>query len=149
MVNKWQLMPVIDDDFIKKNPEYNKIILQLLFNRRLTEKKDIKLFFEPDKSELSDPFLFKDMTAAAALTIQHIKEQNLIVIYGDYDADGVTATALVREILNIFKAQTKIYIPGRISEGYGLNKKAINELTKGGAKLIITVDNGIRNKEEA
>ncbi|MDP2736868.1 MAG: single-stranded-DNA-specific exonuclease RecJ, partial [bacterium] len=148
MANRWELKPVVGNDFIKKNSEYNKIILQLLFNRRLINKQDIESFFQPDKISLSDPFLFKNMKAAAALTIKHIKEQNLIVVYGDYDADGVTATAALIEILNIFKARTSVYIPGRASEGYGLNKKAINELVKIGAKLIITVDNGIRNKEE-
>ncbi|MFA6306269.1 MAG: single-stranded-DNA-specific exonuclease RecJ [Patescibacteria group bacterium] len=149
MSSRWELKPVIDNDFIKKNPEYNKIILQLLFNRRLTDKPEIESFFQPDKIGLSDPFLFKDMEAAAALAIKHIKEQNLIVVYGDYDADGVTATAALIEILNIFKARAGVYIPGRASEGYGLNKKAIDQLIKIGAKLIITVDNGIRNKEEA
>jgi len=141
-------MPVASDDFVKQNPEYNKIILQLLFNRGLIDKEQIEVFFEPEKVELSDPFLFKNMAAAVDLAIKHIKEQNLIVVYGDYDADGVTATALVREILNIFKAKTSIYIPARTSEGYGLNKKAIDELAKSGAQLIITVDNGSRNKDE-
>jgi len=148
MANRWELKPAATNDFIKKNPEYNKIILQLLFNRRLTEKQDIELFFQADKISLSDPFLFKNMEEAAILTIKHIKGQNLIIIYGDYDADGVTATAALIEILNIFKAKTGVYIPGRTSEGYGLNKKAIDELIKTGVKLIITVDNGIRNKEE-
>jgi len=148
MSNRWELEPIAPNDFIKKNPEYNKIILQLLFNRRLINKKDIESFFQPDKISLSDPFLLKNMEAAAALTIKHIKEQNLIAICGDYDTDGVTATAALIEILNIFKAKTSVYIPGRASGGYGLNKKAIDELAKNGAKLIITVDNGIRSKEE-
>lgn len=141
-------MPTVEDDFVNARPEYNKIILQLLFNRRLTKKSDIESFFQPDKISLSDPFLFKNMKVAAALVIKHIKEQNLIVVYGDYDADGVTATVALIEVLNIFKAKTSVYIPGRAGEGYGLNKKAIDELIKTGAKLIITVDNGIRNKEE-
>ena len=148
MISKWELKPAATNNFINANSEHNKIILQLLFNRRLIKKQDIELFFQPDKVNLSDPFLLKNMKAAAALTIKHIKAQNLIVVYGDYDADGVTATATLIEILNIFKAKTNVYIPGRASEGYGLNKKAINELVKTGAKLIITVDNGIRNKEE-
>ena len=112
------------------------------------EKQDIESFFQPDKIKLSDPFLFKDMPAAVALTIKHIKEQNLIVVYGDYDADGVTATAALIEILNIFKVKTMVYIPARASEGYGLNKKALDSLAKAGARLVITVDNGIRNKAE-
>lgn len=141
-------MPPAAADFIKKNPAYNKIILQLLFNRGIIKPEQIENFFQPDKMIFSDPFLFKNMKAAAALVIKHVKEQNLIVIYGDYDADGVTATAVLTEILNIFKAKTNVYIPSRSSEGYGLNKKAIAELIKAGAKLIITVDNGIRNKNE-
>jgi len=141
-------MPLAGKDFVNANPEYNKTILQLLFNRGIADKHLIEIFFEPDKVELSDPFLFRDMAAAVDLAVRHVKEQNLIVIYGDYDADGVTATALLREILNIFKAKTQVYIPARASEGYGLNKKAIDELAKNGAKLIITVDNGIRNIDE-
>ncbi|MFH0955700.1 MAG: single-stranded-DNA-specific exonuclease RecJ [Candidatus Falkowbacteria bacterium] len=148
MANRWELKPLVENNFIKKSSEYNKIILQLFFNRQLSKKQDIKLFLQPDKISLSDPFTFNDMKAAVSLTIKHIKEQNLIVVCGDYDADGVTATAALIEILNIFKAKTSVYIPGRASEGYGLNKKAIDELTKIGIKLIITVDNGIRNKEE-
>ncbi|MDO8592554.1 MAG: single-stranded-DNA-specific exonuclease RecJ [bacterium] len=149
MANKWELMPAADADFINNNPEYDKIILQLLFNRRLKEKKEIDEFFNPDKNNLHDPFLFKDMAAAVALVIKHIKAQDVIVIYGDYDADGVTATAVLVEVLNIFKAKTAVYIPARVTEGYGLNKKAIDWLAKEKqAKLIITVDNGIRNKRE-
>ena len=148
MSSKWELKSVVSNDFIKKNSEYNKIILQLLFNRRLMENKEIKSFFQPDKINFSNPFFLKNMKAAVTLTIKHIKERNLIVVYGDYDADGVTATATLIEILNIFKARTSVYIPGRASEGYGLNKKAIDKLIKIGSKLIITVDNGIRNKEE-
>lgn len=149
MANKWELKPVVENNFVKQNPEYDKIILQLLFNRRIIDKQDIELFFHPDRDGFSDPFLFKNMKSAVDLAIKHIKTQNLIVVCGDYDADGVTASAILIEILNIFKAKTRVYIPDRASEGYGLNKKAIDELAKAGAKLIITVDNGIRNKQEA
>ncbi|MDD4901057.1 MAG: single-stranded-DNA-specific exonuclease RecJ [Patescibacteria group bacterium] len=148
MQNKWQLKPAVSADLVKQFPEYNKIILQLLANRNLIEKQAIETFFLPVESKLLDPFLFKDMRAAVELTIQHIKAGDLIAVYGDYDADGVTSAALVTEILKILKAKTAVYIPARITEGYGLNKKAIDELKKNGAKLIITVDNGIRNKSE-
>lgn len=142
-------MPEAGDDFIKTNPDYDKIALQLLYNRRITEKADMENFFKPDKADLSDPFLFKDMAAAVDLAVRHVKEQNLIVIYGDYDADGVTASAALVEILTILKAKISVYIPGRSAEGYGLNKKAVDKLAEAGAKLLITVDNGIRNQEEA
>ena len=148
MANKWELRPEAEDDFIKKNSQYDKIILQLLVNRKLTGKKEIEDFFNPNEKNLFDPFLFKDMAAAVDLTIKHIKAQNLVIVYGDYDADGVTAAAVLVEVLKVFKAWTGVYLPGRTSEGYGLNKKAIDELHNAGAKLIITVDNGIRNKVE-
>lgn len=148
-MNKWELKPVVKDDFVKQNPEYDKIILQLLFNRRITENTAIESFFNPDKARLSDPFLFNHMQSAVDLTVKHIKQGDAIAVFGDYDADGVTASAVLIEILSIFKAKTKIYIPDRASEGYGLNKKAIDELSQAGVKLIITVDNGIRNKQEA
>jgi single-stranded-DNA-specific exonuclease len=88
------------------------------------------------------------MTAAVDLIISHIKSGDKIMIYGDYDADGVTSSALLYDILQIFKAQVDFYLPDRISEGYGLNKSAIDEIKKSGFSLIITVDNGIRNREE-
>jgi single-stranded-DNA-specific exonuclease len=148
MTCHWELKLAISADFIRQLPEYNKIILQLLANRGITEKREIELFFHPQEAKLSDPFLFKDMRLAVELVVKHIKAQNLIVVYGDYDADGVTATAVLWEVLDILKAKADVYIPARISEGYGLNKKAIGELCKEEAKLIITVDNGIRNQAE-
>lgn len=159
MMYNWKVFPKISEKLVhpirdeslsgvKQYPDFQPAILQLLANRGLEEEKEIEKFFQPDKADLSDPFLFRDMRAALALAIRHIKEQNLIIVYGDYDADGVTAVAMLVEILNIFKAKTGVYLPARTSEGYGLNKNAINKLAKIGAKLIITVDNGIRNKEE-
>ncbi|MBI4811873.1 DHH family phosphoesterase [Candidatus Falkowbacteria bacterium] len=151
----WQVMPKINDEFIKKYPEYSPIVLQLLYNRDLTNEKDVEEFL---KSPLSpfvkggdydyDPFLFNGMAATVELIIKHIKGRNKIVVYGDYDADGVTASAALFETLQILKADVGVYIPDRVSEGYGLNKKAIDEIISEKAKLIITVDGGIRGKSE-
>lgn len=142
------MVPKIKDEFISKYPGYNRVVLQLLFNRGLKEKEAIENFLDSDFSKISDPFLFKDMEAAVELIIKHIREQNKILVYGDYDADGVTSSALLAEVLKILKAQAEVYIPDRVSEGYGLNRKAIDEFIKGNIKLIITVDGGIRDKEE-
>ncbi|MDD5031896.1 MAG: single-stranded-DNA-specific exonuclease RecJ [Patescibacteria group bacterium] len=144
----WQVMPKIDNDFIKKYPEYNRVVLQLLFNRNLKDKKEMEKFLNPSADDFFDPFLFNQMAAGVDLIIKHIKAGNKIVVYGDYDADGVTSTAILSEVLTILKAKIEIYIPDRASEGYGLNKKAIDEFIKNDLKLIITVDGGIRNKEE-
>lgn len=144
----WQVKPKIKDSFIKKYPEYNQVILQLLFNRGLKEKTEIEMFLNSDYKKLFDPFLFKDMEAVMELIIKHIKTKNKITVYGDYDADGVTAATVLGETLGILKAEIDVYIPDRVSEGYGLNKKAIDEIAKKEVGLIITVDGGIRNREE-
>ncbi len=142
----WQILPKINEEFIKTYPQYDRVILQLLFNRGLTGAETIHAFFHPE--EESDPFLFNDMAAAVGLIIKHIKEQNKITIYGDYDADGVTSSAVLYDTLKSLKARAEVYIPDRVSEGYGLNKKAIDEIASLGSKLLITVDGGIRAKEE-
>lgn len=128
-------------------PTVNPLILQILFNRGLKTKEDLRWFLS-DEEEFLDPFLFKDMKAAVALIIDHIKKRNKIMIFGDYDADGVTSAALLYDVFSILKASVDFYIPDRVSEGYGLNKKALDQIKADGFSLVITVDNGIRNKEE-
>lgn len=144
----WQIMPKTEEDLIKKYPRYDRLTLQLLFNRGLTGKKEIEKFLDPDYKYSPDPFLFNQMEEAVSLIITAIKEREKIVIYGDYDADGVTAVAVLLDVLNKLAAIVEVYIPDRISEGYGLNRAAIEEISRSGAGLVITVDNGIRNKEE-
>lgn len=151
----WQVLPKINDNtsppapLLKRRGEYSEVVLQLLFNRGIISADDIEEFLSSDYEKYShDPFLFLQMNEAVDLIIKHIKDGNKIIIYGDYDADGVTASALLFEILTMLKAKTEVYIPDRVSEGYGLNNSAIDQLIGDGAKLIITVDGGIRNKQE-
>ncbi len=144
----WRVMPGYDNDFVLKNPEYSAIVLQLLYNRGLKEKGEIEEFLNPEYAKTHDPFLFKDMEAAVNLIIRHAKEKNKIVIYGDYDADGVTSSAVLVDVFRTLRADVDAYIPDRVSEGYSLNRGAIDEIAGTGAKLIITVDCGVRNKEE-
>ncbi|MBU4257346.1 single-stranded-DNA-specific exonuclease RecJ [Patescibacteria group bacterium] len=149
MNKNWLILPQIDREFIKKFPEYSRVVLQLLYNRGLKEKEEIEAFLNPDCAENGyDPFLFQNMRAAVELIIEHIKKAHFIVVYGDFDADGVTASAILAETLSTLKADVDVYIPDRASEGYGLNNQAIDLLAQAGAKLIITVDNGIRGKDE-
>jgi single-stranded-DNA-specific exonuclease len=160
-VKQWQIATKAPDDFISLHPEINPVLLQLLFNRDLKNKIDIKAFLEselaPDKvlvigdnpeHAFYNPFLFKHMTAVVDLIIDHIKKGNPIVVYGDYDADGVTSSVILLETLKILHATVEVYLPDRVTEGYGLNKVAINQIVAQGFKLLITVDNGIRNHEE-
>jgi single-stranded-DNA-specific exonuclease len=148
MKKLWDIMPKAPEEFVK-DTSYNEITVQLLFNRGIVKKEEIELFFQEDYDRaMYDPFLFRDMAAAVELIIKHIKEQNQIVIYGDYDADGVTSSAVLYETLTTLKAKARVYIPDRVSEGYGLRKDAIDEIIKMGAKLIVTVDCGIRDAEQ-
>jgi len=149
MSKNWQILAKIEDNFIEQFPQYDRLTLQLLKNRGLAEKGEIEEFLNADYEINShDPFLFKDMRAAVELIIAKIKAGEKITVYGDYDADGVTSTALMLETLKTLKAEVDVYIPNRVSEGYGLNNEAIKEIYDLGTKLLITVDNGIRGKAE-
>ena len=160
-MKQWQVYSKAPIDFINLHPDINPVLLQLLFNRGLKNKIDIKAFLDseldPDKilvigenpdHAFYNPFLFKNMTAAVDLIINHIKIGSPIVVYGDYDADGVTSSVILLEALKILHANVEVYLPDRVTEGYGLNKTAINQIVAQGFKLLITVDNGIRNHEE-
>ena len=149
MAKKWQIMPRISTDFKKQFPLHNETVLQLLKNRGLIEPQEIEAFLDADYEKYShDPFLFTDMEKAVALIISHIKAGNKMVVYGDYDADGVTSSAILWSVLTSLHAKAEVYIPNRVTEGYGLNIPAIDEIINSGVKLIITVDNAIRNKKE-
>jgi single-stranded-DNA-specific exonuclease len=149
MKKNWQILPPAPKDFFAAQANCSTILSQLLYNRGLVTKEAIEYFLQPElQASMLDPFLFRDMEAAINLVISHIKSGNKIVVCGDYDADGVTSSALLAETLRTLKAQVEVWIPSRFGEGYGLNKNIINELHQNQVKLIITVDNGVRAKEE-
>jgi len=125
------------------------ILWQLLYNRGISNDKEILDFLSIDVDEqILDPFSLDGMDSAVNLLIKHLKEKNKVCIYGDYDADGVTSSAVLFLLLKLFKTQVEVYIPDRKKDGYGVNAKSIKYLSDSGVKLIITVDCGIRNKEE-
>lgn len=127
---------------------YDELAVFLLAARGITEPEDVDEFLNTD-AELSDPFLLKDMEKAVARIRRAIDCFERIAVYGDYDADGVTATALLYLYLESQGADVTYYIPSRMEEGYGLHNDAIETLADRGVKLIITVDNGINSIEEA
>ena len=146
---KWLVMPNIQKQDLDKFPEINPIVLQLLFNRNIKNQQEIDDFLYPDYFEnIHDPFLFADMEKAAARILEAAGNKEKIVVYGDYDADGVSSSAIIVELLKNLGAQVKVYIPYRETEGYGLNQEAAKELIKNGTQLVITVDCGISNKDE-
>lgn len=149
MEKKWEIKEKFPDNFKIEEKNYHDVVWQLLWNRDIKELKSQEKFFKPDlERDLIDPFCFSDMEKAVEAIISHIKNRHKICVYGDYDADGVTSSALMVEILRILRAEVDVYIPHRVTEGYGLNTLAVEKIAESGAKLIITVDNGVRGKEE-
>ncbi|HEX5429659.1 MAG TPA: single-stranded-DNA-specific exonuclease RecJ [Patescibacteria group bacterium] len=129
-------------------PEYEGLVLGLLAARGLTTKEQIEDFLNPDYNKLHDPFLFADMQKICARIFDAIKNQEKIVIYSDYDADAITALAVMYLALKKLGANLDYYIPDRFAEGYGMNVEAVKKLCEDGAKIIITVDCGINAVEE-
>lgn len=145
----WQIAAPVPPELAASFPELNPAVLQLLYNRGWQTADDLRRFLRTESDpQPYDPFLFRDMEAAVKLLISHIKAGNKILVYGDYDADGVTSSTVLFDALISLKAKADIYLPDRVTEGYGLNKPALEQAASDGAKLIVTVDTGIRNHEE-
>lgn len=128
------------------------ILRQVLFNRGLTAEAQAQAFLEGHYLESRDPFLLAGMETAVARIQQAMRDEEIVVVYGDFDADGVTATVLLTEALRAIgfdRRQVWPYIPDRVDEGYGLNCDSLTALKQKGASLIISVDCGIRSPVEA
>lgn len=121
-----------------------EIVSRILAARGLVEPRDVQAFIEPDyESSLHDPFLLKDMHLAVERILGAIKDNQKIVVYGDYDIDGMTATALMEEVLAGLGAEVSTYIPDRFEEGYGINLGSLKNLHRKGVGLVVSVDCGI------
>lgn len=133
---------------LKKSAGLNEVILSILLNRGIDEENKIKRFLRASLEDLYDPFLMKDMDKGTDIIKNAINNKKNIVIYGDYDADGVTSTVILYKALKRCGAKVSYYIPNRESEGYGMNSERIGILKKEGAEVIITCDNGIAAVEQ-
>ncbi len=132
------------------------ILSQLLINRGATSVESARTFLQSKLSSLNDPMLLPDIEKSSKRILEAISKGEKITVYGDYDVDGISATALMVQCLEILsrlygnsKSEISYYIPDRLEEGYGLNAKAIEKLSRMGTKIIITVDCGINSFEEA
>jgi len=135
--------------FLNKFPEYSKTTSQLLWDRSLKTQKAIDEFFSPDYEEdLHNPFLLKDVKKTIKRLEMASERKEKVAVFADYDADGVCGATLLAEILKIFKIKPETYIPDRNLEGYGLNLKAIEQISKKKFDLILTIDCGISDFEE-
>ncbi|MBD3427019.1 MAG: single-stranded-DNA-specific exonuclease RecJ [Candidatus Omnitrophica bacterium] len=124
------------------------LFAQLLLNRDIRTPEQAQQFLFGGLSSCHDPFLMKDMDRGVARIRKAVEKKEKILIYGDYDVDGVTSTALLADILGKMGADTESFIPNRLEEGYGLNIRAVALARDMGVKLIITVDCGINSVEE-
>jgi single-stranded-DNA-specific exonuclease len=124
-------------------PGVNPLVVQLLFNRGISEPAQIETFLNADIRLESDPFLLPDIHQAVSRTYQALLSGEEIAIYGDFDADGITATALLVQGLLSLGGKVIPYIPHRYREGYGLQVAALEKLHEHGISLVITVDTGI------
>lgn len=127
---------------------FSRIMASILALRGFKDGKDAKNFILCDKKPY-DPMLLKGMPDAAKRIFEAIAKKEKITVYGDYDADGITATALLYTYLKDAGANVDYYIPDRESEGYGVNSAAVKKIASGGTRLIVTVDTGISAFEEA
>ncbi len=124
------------------------LIATILANRGLNTYDECRRFFNPDPSQLLDPYLFPDMENAVRRITKAINEGEKITIHGDFDVDGISSTALLVRGLRDLGAQCDYYLPNRISEGYGLSCQGVDDIAALGTQLIITVDCGISSREE-
>lgn len=150
--NRWHLTAQVPNEIKQQLSEIHPVLLQILYNRGIADRHQIQAFLEGHYLKSTDPFLLTDMDKAVARIQQAIEQGETIVVYGDFDADGVTSTVLLTEALRglgMERRQAQPYIPDRVDEGYGLNMEALTHIReKIGATVCISVDCGIRSVKE-
>lgn len=148
--NQWTAAPKIAEDRLNElvqQTQLPKLVVKILLSRGYQTSEDITNFLQPDLSMLHDPFLLHDMDKACERIKKAITSGEKIVIYGDYDADGLTSTSIMYESLLQLGADVSYYIPDRFTDGYGPNLAVYQRLVSEGASLIVTVDNGVSGVE--
>jgi single-stranded-DNA-specific exonuclease len=134
---------------LEREANVSAVVAQLLIGRGICDPDAVRVFLDPKLNGLREPDELPGLPAAADLLWATISAGRPIVVYGDYDADGMTATAIMLECLKLLGAKASFYVPNRIDEGYGLNSEALKTLAERGAATVITVDCGITSVEEA
>ncbi|MED4320260.1 DHH family phosphoesterase, partial [Weizmannia sp. CD-2023] len=134
---------------ISQQLNVSPLVSKLLVNRGITDVEEARSFLFHEGLAYYDPFLLHDMEKAAARIREAIKKEEPVLVFGDYDADGVTSTAIMMAALNDLGAHAEFYIPDRFKEGYGPNEAAFRRAAEEGFQLIITVDTGIAAVHEA
>lgn len=150
MTKQWKFYEENNDkaEEIQRKFKIGKLVANIIANRDVGTDEDIRIYLNPTREDFHDPFLFNDMEKAVNRIIKAIDNKEKVLIYGDYDVDGITSTTVLKKYLEERGLNVETYIPNRLFEGYGLNNKALDEISKQGVNLIITVDCGISGVEE-
>ena len=154
MTNKWIVKEINNEkvELLKEKFNLSNLVAKILSNRNILEREmqedDIKKFLNPTRDDFYDPFLLPDMEQAIERIEQAINNNEKILIYGDYDADGITSTTILIKFFKEIGVEVDKYIPNRLEEGYGINNKALEEIKNRGIDLIITVDTGITANDQ-
>ncbi len=159
MAKQWRVAPTVPAEWRSRWPELSPAVAQLLYNRGITTPEAVDEFLSPDyEHHIHDPFLFRDMTKAVERIFAAIAAGEKIIVHGDYDADGVTSSAVMMTALQklqehfgpkgIDPKQLDIFIPHREKEGYGLRPETVDYFVEQQAKLVITVDCGVASVAE-
>lgn len=145
MNKKWEFYEENSEEIIDIAKKHNisELLTKILVNRGITDDKEIDTFLNPTRNDFYDPYLMPDMDKAVERIIKAINNQEKVMIYGDYDVDGITSITVLKKFLEERGLKTGHYIPNRLEEGYGLNENAIRSIAEQKYTLMITVDCGI------
>lgn len=146
--SRWNLLPPVPDKNLVNNSGFPPLIVQLLYNRGISKPEQFQSFLAGDRSLADDPFLLPDMHRAVARVYQALLSGENIGIYGDFDADGITATVVLVHGLSALGGKAVPYIPHRQTEGHGLTTSVLKNLCQQGISLVITVDCGITDASQ-
>lgn len=150
MNKKWEFYEKDEESIKKIQDEFkiSRILATIIYNKNLKTTKEIDVFLNPTRNDFHDPYLMPDMEVAVDRIIKAIENQEKVIIYGDYDVDGITSITVLKKFLADRGLYVDEYIPNRLDEGYGLNKTAIEKIVNEKYQLMITVDCGISGIEE-
>ncbi|MEE1390191.1 MAG: single-stranded-DNA-specific exonuclease RecJ [Clostridia bacterium] len=150
MNKKWEFYEENNEKIIEIAKKHNisELLTKILVNRGIIDDKEIDTFLNPTRNDFYDPYLMPDMEKAVERIIKAINNQEKVMIYGDYDVDGITSITILKKFLEERGLKTGHYIPNRLEEGYGLNENAIRSIAEQKYTLMITVDCGISGIEE-
>ena len=148
MNKKWEFCNINTKEVKEITKKYNlsELVATVISNKNLTTSVDV--FLNPTRNDFYDPFLMPDMEIAVNRILKAIENNEKVIIYGDYDVDGITSITVLKKFLKERGLEVGSYIPNRLDEGYGLNKNAIDKIAQQGYTLVITVDCGISCNEE-